>query len=274
MFDGYQYVTDKIIEGLERGIIPWHMPWKTKGPNRPVNYYTKEPYTGINIMTLFVDMMLFGWSTNYWIGFNQAKKLGGHVKKGEKSTLVLLAKTVYDDDGEFKYFYFNYLRVFNLDQIEGIELPEIEMNEFTPDPIPEQLLARMKNLPPILFEGEQACYIPNKDEIHMPAKNSFTCEDGYYATLFHEIVHSTSHTKRLARDTSAYSREELVAELGAAMLCSEANILNNTIENTQAYINSWIRNFKDKPKMVVQCSSKAHKAVEYLINYKEEKIAV
>lgn len=270
MFDGYQYITNRIIEGLEKGIIPWRKPWKLKGPKYPTNFSTTEPYHGINVMMLGLEAALGGFKTNYWIGFDQASKIGGKVKKGSKHSKVLLAKPVFNEENELKYFYWNYLRVFNIDQVEGIEVKDEEPNPFTPIQEAEHLLSSMNNLPEIVYGFDRACYIPSRDIINMPDKTAFTNESEFYSTLYHELVHSTGNTKRLHREGLSYASEELVAELGASMLCTEAGIIQDTIDNSQAYINGWVKKFKEKPKMIVQCSSKAQKAIEYLL---EQKIA-
>jgi antirestriction protein ArdC len=273
MFDAHEYVTNTIIEGLKKGVIPWKKPWNTFGPRHPTNYLTGNRYNGINILLLNAEAIIKGYRTNYWMGYDQAKKAGATVKKGEKHTKVVFMKNVIDNDTEkVKYFYFNYFRVFNIDQMDGIEIDTKQIT-FNPIQEAESLFNSMTDIPPILYGFDRACYIPSKDIINLPSKESFSHEEAYYETLFHELVHSTSSDKRLNRDTSSYASEELVAELGSAILCSEAGIVQSVIDNSQAYINGWIKDLSDHPKMIMHCAALANKAIEYLVPEDQAKTA-
>jgi antirestriction protein ArdC len=286
--DVYEIITEQILDQLKKGTVPWHKPWKGAG-EWPKNFVSGKPYRGLNVFVLHLQ----GYSSPYWLTFNQAKAKGGHIKKGEKSTMVTFwkkieakKKTTIDTDGnkveveKDPYFLLRYYRVFNVEQCEGLKLPEVkseETLEFTPIETCEQIVAGMPQKPEISHGGGRACYSPSSDKVTMPMQNSFDSEPEYYSTLFHELTHSTGHKSRLDRDeivnlcpfgTTNYSKEELVAEMGAAFLCGEAGIENNTIDNSAAYVANWVQKFEDQPKMVVCAASAAQKAVDFILNKK------
>jgi antirestriction protein ArdC len=271
----YQCVTKQIIDKLEQGVIPWHRPW-IGGPAK--NLVSNKHYRGINTLLLACS----GFSNPYWLTFKQAKAKGGHVKKGEHGTIIVFWKTYSkstptDEDPDHKdnRYVLRYYRVFNADQCEGIETPEIERREFNPIQQCEKVLDEMPNKPPIKHESNRACYFPDHDKVNMPKPENFDSEPYYYSVLFHELSHSTGHKSRLDRHAKEktdhlfgskdYSKEELVAEMGAAFLCGHCQIDNETVDNSAAYIQAWIKKFKNKPKMVVSAAGKAQKAADYIL---------
>ncbi len=235
--DAYQIITDKVIEKLNEGVIPWEKPWHTQGPAR--NLISKRPYRGINA---FLLSCLDDHESPYWLTFKQCKDKGGHVKKGEKGFPVVFWKQITvnseildENDRPVKKLipFLRYYTVFNVEQCEGIEVPpkeEIQENEFTPIEQCQQIIDGMPQKPEINFGGDRACYFPTLDYVKMPKPERFQEPEKYYNTLFHELTHATGHQERLNRkgisDVSffgshAYSQEELVAEMGAVFLCSE-----------------------------------------------------
>lgn len=287
--DVYEIITEQILDQLKKGTVPWHKPWKGAS-EWPKNFVSGKPYRGLNVFVLHLQ----GYSSPYWLTFNQAKAKGGSIRKGEKSTMVTFwkkieakTKTTTDDHGnEVKkvekdpYFLLRYYRVFNVEQCEGLKLPEPEETEeldFTPIEVCEQIVAEMPQRPEITHGGGRACYSPVTDKVTMPVQSSFDAEPEYYSTLFHELTHSTGHKSRLDRDeimnlqpfgTTNYSKEELVAEMGAAFLCGEAGIENSTIDNSASYIANWVAKFEDQPKMVVCAAAAAQKAVDFILDRK------
>ncbi len=232
----YEIVTERIIKGLEKGELPWRKPW-VSGGSIPKNYVTKKPYRGINIWLLFCEER----QNPYFLTFKQAESLGGKVKKGEKGTLVVfwkwLEKTEQDQDGNSKIKKTPLLRyyiVFNAEQVEGLPEDAYQHKEriaFEPIEACERIIAGYKNCPTIKHEKQRAYYSPELDYINLPKRESFESIPAYYAVAFHEITHSTGHPNRLNRKgiselapfgSPAYSREELVAELGASFLCGVA----------------------------------------------------
>ncbi len=274
----YEIVTNKIIELLEEGTVPWQRPWKSKEGAR--NLVSGKPYRGINQILLNCSE----YESDFYLTFKQAKDKGGHVRKGEKSTLVVfwkLLNTVSETDNPdsnsklIKIPYLRYYRVFNLDQIDGIEPPKEEevINPFTPIEQAEQIIDNMPLRPSIQYKGSQAVYSPMLDAVTLPPKEAFTSPASLYSTLFHELSHATGHAKRVGRTgvteptyfgSHDYSQEELVAELSASMLCGVAGI-ESTIENSAAYISGWLSVLKKNKKLLVLAASQAQKSADYIL---------
>ena len=278
----YEMVTDEIIKKLEQGVVPWKQPW-TGGTSRvPYNYKTKKAYRGINVLLLGLS----GHNSRYWMSFKQAQEFGGKVKKGEKGHLCVFWKIITKEEEnengeriEKTIPLLRYYKVFNLDQVEGIEDPDIHncnMDEAIEEA--EQIIENYQDKPEIVSNEQSAYYNPNKDYINIPKFETFTDNSSYYSTLFHEMVHSTGHESRLGRHINAsnffgsedYSFEELVAELGSSFLCAQTNILNDTIDQSASYINAWLKKLRENKKWIVQASGKAQKAVDYITNQYQE----
>ena len=277
--NAYQVITDRIIGLLKAGTVPWHKPWKGGGPVK--NLVSKRAYRGINQFLLGCS----DYASPFWLTFNQAKKLGGSVKKGEKSTPVVFWKLLESEDqetGEKKEIpVLRYYRVFNLEQTEGIEGPEPEeqeLGEFTPIERCEQIIRNMPNPPKIQHRRQAAWYRPSQDLVNMPKPESFESAEEYFCTLYHELSHSTGAEFRLNRPTltdmcpfgsTNYSKEELVAEMAAAFLCGKTGIENQTIDNSAAYINGWLKKLRNDEKLVIFAAAQAQKAVDYILGGKE-----
>ena len=277
-------VTQKIIEQLEKGVVPWQKPWQCAGS--PKNLITKKPYRGINVLLL----ALAGRESEWWLTFKQVKKLGGSVKGGEKSTLIVFwnvyEKEVVDaETGEVnkqKRYTLRYYNVFNAEQTTGIKYAKPEQRQFSPIEEAERIVAGYTDAPEVKYGGGRAYYSPIEDNIGLPKKENFTSDEGYYTTLFHEFAHSTGHKSRLARKevveanffgTEDYSKEELVAELTASILSAQAGIVDKTLKNSASYIKHWLKALKDDTSLIIKASSQAQKAVDY-IQGKVEKKAV
>ena len=273
----YEVITDKIIELLESGVVPWKKGWLDLEGCR--NFKSKKGYRGINIWVLSGECMLKGYSDNLWLTFKQAKDMGGNVKKGEKSCPVVYWLWLEVEDkktGKKKKVPFpKHYRVFNIDQCEGVEyqVPEIPLTDFSPIEKAEKIIDGYKTMPKLKHEGCRAFYKPSMDYICMPKREHFLSEEDYYNVLFHEMTHSTGHETRLDRKagmecvafgSESYSKEELVAEMGSAFLCSYSRI-ESKIENSAAYIQSWLNALKDDKKLLVQAASQAQKAADYIL---------
>lgn len=268
----YEKITEQILAQLEKGTVPWRKPWRTALPK---NLVSGKPYRGINTLMLGVQ----GFGSAYWATFRQAEKLGGTVKKGEHGTLVVFTnwfEVVDKKTGEEKEVPFlkSYV-VFNLAQTTGIEAPAEEQKApVSPIALCEEVVSGMADKPRIGFDGgSRAYYSPLTDSVHLPAQTRFESAEGYYGTLFHELVHSTGHAKRLARKgvaqvsgfgTESYSQEELVAEIGAAFLCGTNGIDTGNVENSASYIAGWLKSLKDDRKLVVVAAAQAQRAVDYI----------
>lgn len=278
----YQIVTDRIIAELEKGIIPWERPW-TGVRDGAFSRATGKPYSLLN-------QLLLGKPGEY-LTYKQAQQAGGQVRKGEKGSIVVFwkmdGKAEKDaDTGELKIKQFpilKYYYVFHVDQCDGIE-PKYKEPVFTPlNPVEEA--ERVLNdystrcgVPIIHEKGNLAFYRPSTDEIHLPLMEQFSKQAEYYSVAFHESVHSTGHKSRLNRldDSSrfgneVYSKEELVAEMGAACILHELGIeTDSSFRNSAAYIQNWLHVLKDDPKMVVHAAGKAEKAVKLILNVEQD----
>tara|TARA_R110000751_G_scaffold12638_5_gene43355 strand:- start:39 stop:872 length:834 start_codon:yes stop_codon:yes gene_type:complete len=271
----YEIVTEKICAELEKGVAPWNRPW-VGGENAPQNLRTRRPYSGINTLLLSIS----GYTSPFWLTYKQAAELGGHVRKGEKaSTVVFFAKieskTKTLKNGKPDTFgMLRYYNLFNVSQCDGLaaHVPVTAKNEIPPLATAESVVAGYVGRPVIVTESS-AWYHPARDVVGMPPRETFISAEGYYSTLFHELVHSTGHESRLARHdkktarasfgSEVYSKEELVAEVGAAFLCADAGI-DNTIEQSAAYCASWLRALKNDEKLIVSAASHAGKAARYI----------
>ena len=273
----YEIVTEQVIRQLEQGVAPWRKPWRTE---LPVNLVSGKAYRGLNVFLLGSQ----GYGSRYWLTFNQANKLGGHVKKGEHSSLVTFwhigeEKIRQRPDGtqeKSRPFLLRFYRVFNVCQTEGIaeklglgtsapRVPSIEQCE--------AIVTGMPN-PPKREQDARAWYRPSTDTVGMPARGLFNSSEEYYSTLFHELTHSTGHTSRVGREgieqlntfrSESYSREELIAEMGAAMLCGVTGIEQATIQNSAAYLKTWIDRLKSDSKLLVSAASAAQKASDFIL---------
>ena len=274
--DVYQQVTDRIIAALEAGTVPWRKPWTGGGP---VNVRTGRLYRGINVFLL--EMM--GHTDPRWGTYKAIRESGGYVRKGEHGTQIILGKRVqkrrspHAEPGEQElddsYFLLRFYKVFNAEQCNEVP-PLNDAPEFEPLERAESIIYGYPG-PTISIGGGEASYSETTDIVRCPAPEHFPVRDNYYATLYHELVHSTGHKDRLARlestgfGTSPYAKEELVAEMGAAMLCGIAG-LDPHIEQSAAYIENWLQRLQGDRKFVVQAARFAQGACDHMLGTKFE----
>jgi antirestriction protein ArdC len=280
----YEIVTERILEKLEAGTVPWHKPWA--GGGSPQNLVSGRGYRGVNIFLLGCQ----GFTSPYWLTFKQAKQLGGSVRKGEHGTPCILWKWINRSDEnaetgdtETKQIpLIRYYNVFNAEQCDGISHARLEAQQDEPEPFnpiesAERIVASYPKPPSISEDGRGAAYYrPSTDSIHMPEQETFDSEAHYYATLFHEMTHSTGHESRLARTgvtnrirygSHEYSQEELVAEMGAAFLAAEAGIDSEAlVDNSASYVASWMERLRSDPKLVVLAGAQAQRAVDHILD--------
>lgn len=275
----YDMVTDRIIAELEKGNIPWRWqrPW-TGVRSGAYNRITKKPYSIIN-------QMLLKHSGEY-ASFKQWTDLGGHIRKGEKSEIVVFwkifeSKETNPDTGEIeikKIPLLRYYNVFHISQVEGVKPLEVPFKEVEPIEEAEKIITMYVEREHIDFNecaSNEAYYSPLQDKVVVPMKEQYNLVNEYYSTTFHELTHSTGHKNRLDRlETEAvasfgseeYSKEELVAEIGSATLMNVAGIETpKTFKNSTAYIQGWLQVLKNDNKFIVSASSKAEKAVNYIL---------
>ncbi len=265
----YEIVTGQIIKKLEQGVIPWRRPWNSS--NQAVSWKTQKPYRGINVMML---------EPGEYATFKQISEAGGKVKKGETGHIVVFWKWNELEDGESgkteKAPILRYYKVFEINrQCEGMKSRRKDGETYEHDPIEEaqKIVEGYRNSPPVTFAPGRAFYAPSTDSISVPAISDYKVPQEYYSTLFHEMVHSTGHKRRLNREgvqgvaafgSEIYSREELIAEIGAAMLCGVSGIVQETLDNSAAYVASWLRRLKDDSRLIVYAAAAAQKAADYI----------
>ena len=277
----YEIVTARIIAELEKGNIPWRWqrPW-TGVRSGAFNRISKKPYSLIN-------QMLLQHSGEY-ATFKQWSELGGHVKKGEKSEIVVFwkifeAEETNPETGEKetkKIPLLRYYNVFHISQVEGVEpLASEQLNdEIEPIEEADKIITDYINREHLNFtecKSNRAYYRPSDDSVVVPLKEQYKNINEYYSTTFHELTHSTGHKNRLNRlqtgavaafGSETYSKEELVAEIGSASLMNIVGIETpKTFRNSAAYIQSWLHVLRNDNKFIVSASSKAEKAVNYII---------
>jgi antirestriction protein ArdC len=274
-----EIITQRIIDKLESGTVPWHKPWA--GGGIPKNFTSKKEYRGINPFILGSA----GYAYPYFLTYNQAKQCGGHIKKGSKGLPVVFYKTIEKEDSDDpekseKYQVLRYYTVFNIEQTVGIDYADSVTDIPTLDNFQailqaESLIQNMPNKPKCQEIENRAYYSPTMDLVNMPKREMFESEPFYYSTYFHELTHSTGHESRLNRKTLKdlaafgdhdYTKEELCAEMGAAMLCGNVGIENRTIDNSAAYIAGWLKALKSDKKFVIQAAAQAQKAVDYILS--------
>jgi len=291
-----QSVTDRIIAKIEEGgLSAWMKPWvdiANKDKAMPYNFKTGNEYQGINILTLLIGAIENGYSHNCWLTFDQALSLGGRVRKGEKSQHCI-RYGVYekDDDHNDKksYAFVKPFYLFNIEQIDGIEIPQLP--DATIRTIDDSIIAiealvnQECNATNMGYRigGNRACYSPALDLIKMPEGN-FETNNHFAATLAHELIHATGHSKRTNRHhvfkekfkddaKASYAFEELVAEIGAAMVCAEHGIVGEHLQH-ESYIDSWFDHLKRNPSLLLSAASHASKAHNYLMRKEEATLDV
>lgn len=274
--DVYQIVTNKIIEQLQKGTVPWRQPWTDAG--LPRNLLTGRPYKGINLILLAAH----GYAQNVFLTYNQVnKELNGKVKKGEEGHIVVYwdvkEKDVEGSNEKGKSVVLKYYTVFNVDQCEGLNIDAVPANTFEPIHTAENILQDMHIQPEIRMKENRAFYEPLKDYINMPKPERFESNTAYYSTLFHELIHWTGHHSRLARPdliqmsefgSPEYSNEELTAEIGSAFLQALCGIENQQ-EQSASYIEGWLKRLKSDKRCLFTASSNAQRAVEFILNVQE-----
>jgi antirestriction protein ArdC len=275
--DLYSEVSARIIAELQKGAAPWIKTWSaTPGANTPCNALTNRPYSGCNVILLW--MARAGYRTPRFLTFRQALELGGHVRKGERGTKVYFVKQLEikeDADDNSPTRLVPMLReytVFNVDQCDGLPdsvstgRPMRVRNPDTRDDLADQFL---RSTGADIREGHgEAYYVPSRDFISMPAFEAFKAADHFYRTVFHELTHWSGHKSRLDRNlknrfgSRNYAVEELIAELGAAFLCAEFGF-DGDVRNA-GYIASWIELLKADKRAFFTACSHASKAADYL----------
>ena len=270
--DIYREVTDRIIAEMETGLIPWQKPWVASGSC--VSYATGKPYSLLN-------QMLLGRPGEY-ATFKQVQQAGGYVRKGAKAQMVVFWKWIEQEDeetGERKEIpLLRYYNVFHIDQCEGLKAKHTKPlpNTANANQTAERIICDYLKASGVRLnheEGDRAFYRPSTDSITLPHMAQFSATAEYYSTAFHELTHSTGHAKRLNRldstayfGSEAYSKEELIAEIGASALVNVAGLETaKSFRNSTAYIQNWLSVLRNDKRFIVSASGKAEKAVHMIL---------
>jgi antirestriction protein ArdC len=273
--DPYPEVTDRICAALERGTVPWHRPWSAEtGQPRSID---GRAYNGVNALLLGLSE----YGDPRWGTFRAIKEHGGRVRKGERGTFVVFYKplVVQDEsapDGVRTVTFLRYFHVFNIEQADGLDLPDVgrERRNVPGIDAADAVLANYPNAPQVSHGGGRACYSRTDDHVRMPERDAFESAAAYYLTLWHELAHSTGHESRLARSDLAeferfgdasYFREELCAEIGSSMIAARVGVVEPDIEQSAAYIAGWLRALRDDRKLIVSAASRAQKAADWIL---------
>lgn len=288
--DLYAKVNDRIISMLEKGVIPWRLPWTKYGLAR--NYATGHIYTGINMLL----MNHTEHSIPCFMTFKQVQDAGGRVKKGAKSEMVVFFNVLFKDkdnntvsresayeNGRMRkdvkpIRFIKYFNVFGVKDIEGIEFtfPEVELKDHQRIEQCEQVVNNMPNPPEFIeVDANRAFYNSVHDCFNLPALGQFETAEDYYSTLFHELSHATGHEKRLNRATitntaesrnKEYAFEELIAEMSASYVCASVGIdFDPIIENSAAYLQSWLKVLREDKLFIFKAAAEAQKSADYIL---------
>ncbi|WP_165852107.1 ArdC family protein [Mucilaginibacter terrenus] len=295
--DTYQEVTDAVIKALEEGTVIWQCPWNQVG--LPKNITSNVNYRGWNLFLLNFHTIMKGYPTPYYITYKQANNLKGSIKKGEKGVRIIYwaevelknqqtdATTPQPADEQTKpktIMVPKTYTVFNIAQTEGIKFPCFEA-ELRSDAEKiancEIVVDNMPNRPTIRKNGTNAYYQPSTDTVVVPSLKRCKSSEAYYSTLFHELAHSTGHESRLNRKellssdgfgSAAYAKEELTAEMTAAFLSAVTGIDQVTIDNSAAYIESWLKALKNDKTLVIKAAAQAQRAADYILAVSYEQV--
>lgn len=289
--DVYQRVTDTIVAELEKGVQPWFKPWNAEHAagriTRPLRA-NGIPYRGINVIMLWASAVEQGFSAPLWLTYKQAQQIGGQVRKGEKGSLVVYANTITrsetdeatGEEHERDIPFMKGYTVFNAEQVDGLPAHFYAVQAPALDSV-----ARIERAEAffaatgadVRHGGNQAYYTAGADRVQMPPFEAFRDAESYYATLAHELCHWTKHPKRLDRDfgrkkwgDEGYAMEELVAELGAAFLAADLDLVAAPRADHAAYIATWLKVLKDDRRAIFSAAAHAQRAADYLAGLQQQ----
>lgn len=269
--NGYRKITNEVIDRLKHGTIPWRRTWKS---GLPTNAVSHRPYRGINIWLLSHRK----YQSNLWLTYNQARKMGGHVRSGEHGTQIVfwkITEAVDEETDEVRTIpLLRTYTVFNVEQTT-VEI-ETETRQFNPIAEAQGIIDGYAGKP-VIEPGEPA-YHPTTDTVTMLSLTAFDSPDEYYSTMFHELSHSTGHESRLGRNVSnhfgsdIYAEEEVIAEMSASYLSAMVGtaVFSRIVDNSAAYIKSWVQRFQDNDRLIVSLSSRAQRSADWVLGKRQE----
>ena len=277
----YARVTDQVLAELAKGTAPWRKPWRAEF-GLPRNLDSRKPYRGVNVLTLMAAALGAGHASNWWLTFNQARQQGGHVSKGAHGMPVVfydrtpaVTTTKYDGNGDLIVTNVRWrpvlkvYTVFNVGQCVDIPAPEMPRLAWQPIAAAERIADALGV--PVRYMGVEAFYQPQNDAITLPPRTYFADQIGFYGTLLHELIHATGHESRLHRPfgsfgDAVYAWEELIAELGSAMLAVSVGVPAPDFPNIAAYVESWRSRMQHDAQAIAEAAASAQRAVEWLLD--------
>lgn len=287
-----QYITNQIVEALEKGTAPWRRPWTTdKNSGAPANAVSGKSYTGVNPLLLQLASNKHGFTSRYWATFKQWSDLGGqvmkrpsHIPPGQFGTSIVfcrpVTKTTENENGEEKedrYWTMRSYTVFNIDQVLGTEVDRFRVGTTPVESfeveerfeLAEQVVTA--SAADIRYGGEKAFYCSEQDFIQMPHRHQFSVPE-FWDTLLHECCHWTEHPTRLDWDRSlpenTYALGELIAELGSCFLAGELGLpINETLGNHAAYLQSWLQKMKGDSRWIFRATAQASRAADFIMSF-------
>jgi len=265
----YQRVTDAVLAELARGTAPWRKPWQATF-GLPRNVISRRPYHGINTLALMTRALVAGYEVNEWLTFKQAKDMGGFVRRGEHGQPVVFFRRIpadQDEEETTRWVHRTYT-LFNVSQCADIPVPGSPTLAWEPIAAAE-CIVEMAGVP-VRYGGDSAYYSPQQDQVTLPPRASFDSVSGCYGTLLHELVHASGHESRLNRSfgdrgSDAYAWEELIAELGSAMLSAVVGVPTPDYPNVAAYVDVWRRRMQRDARAIGEAAAEAQKAADWLL---------
>jgi antirestriction protein ArdC len=287
----YEEVTDRIVHELEQGCVPWLQPWQSSGVSLglPRSAATRKFYSGINVLILWDAVIKRGFASQEWLTFRQALSLGGHVRKGERGTAICYAdryipkkeqeRAREQGDSPNAVPFLKRFIVFNVEQCDGLPAHIVATpNPVAPsEPSPEAEALIAATAAKFVEGGGEAFYHRGEDFIRLPYRETFLSPADYYCTALHELGHWTAHPSRLNRDlqhrfgSSAYAREELIAELTSAFLCAHLNIVPQV--RHADYLSHWLQILKEDSRAIFHATSQASKATDFILAFQQSREA-
>lgn len=277
----HRMIADQVIEAMKTSGSHWVKSWTTPAGRLPTSMSTGKPYNGINLLILGMTRAANSYGSHHWATYKQWANMGAQVKKGQKATKVILYKPLNirnKETGEPETIpLLKAFPIFNADQVDGYEAPaivdDIDHTKLKqPDTLADQLASRA-GCDVRFSDPDSAFYSPAHDFVNMPRATQFGTVEDYAATLLHELTHWTGHSARMDRDLTLrsngskdYAKEELVAELGAAMMCGSLGITPAPREDHSKYLAVWIQRLKDEPKAIFSAAAKANQAAEWIFS--------
>jgi len=271
----HRQVANQVIAAMQDSGTDWCKCWTPIGGQAPTSVSTGKAYSGINVLILGLTRMATGWQSNEYGTFKSWKDKGYSVAKGEKATHIVWyssgTRKVQNDDGTEENKTWRSAKgyaVFNAEQIADYaptdigDVPEFtEQSDTAMDKLAIDAGVDVRNV-----DLAQAFYVPSADYVNMPNMNQFDSAEAYACTLGHEMSHWTGHKSRLDRNKGSYAFEELVAEIGSAMLAASLGISPEPRADHAKYLNNWIKDISDKPTTIMSAASKAQAAATYLLD--------